>query len=77
MFPNVHSLSLPTLQRLVMVVVMRRGPGSSLCGGDDGKDNNENYNQPGGEENEEKTRGADLLFGKMVNQLLGTPSKTT
>ena len=40
-------------------------------------DNNENYNQPGGEENEEKTRGADLLFGKMVNQLLGTPSKTT
>ena len=48
-----------------------------MCGGDDGKDNNENYNQPGGEENEEKTRGADLLFGKMVNQLLGTPSKTT
>ena len=35
-----------------------------MCGGDDGKDNNENYNQPGGEENEEKTRGADLLFGK-------------
>ena len=77
MFPNVHSLSLPTLQRLVMVVVMRRGPGQKLCGGDDSKDNNENYNQPSGEENEEKTRRPDLLFGKMVNQLLGTPSKTT